>query len=303
MRRFRCWFIVCGVCFLGLASASSLQANCQRLYEQGDRAVERNDLVQLQTLYDQASHDCDETFRRKLGKRFASAHYNAGRIAWQQGNTERAISVLKKARVYDNLWQTSATLGEIHHQNKAYGKAAADYQHALDLIQEEKAPPPMEVIKGIYRKAEESRLLAPEHVPMPRHRDTGALAGVGARTFRGFTPEARITPITFYFDSTQFDDKGQQAAAELARLLQEQQPPAITLTGHADPIGSDAYNLDLSHRRAEALKAYLAQTYRGRIRTDGKGEREPYEPAEPQQYTQEELYRLHRRVELRFTKE
>src|SRR5215510_3908956 len=31
----------------------------------------------------------------------------------------------------------------------------------------------------------------------------------------------------------------------------------VTITGHTDRLGSDAYNLDLSQRRADAVKAYL----------------------------------------------
>lgn len=34
----------------------------------------------------------------------------------------------------------------------------------------------------------------------------------------------------------------------------------ITVTGHTDRIGSHAYNMKLSTRRAEAVKSYLAQS-------------------------------------------
>jgi OOP family OmpA-OmpF porin len=51
----------------------------------------------------------------------------------------------------------------------------------------------------------------------------------------------------------------------------------IVVVGHTDGIGSDGYNMKLSLRRADAVKAYLAS--RGiptnRVRTEGKGERQP----------------------------
>jgi len=51
----------------------------------------------------------------------------------------------------------------------------------------------------------------------------------------------------------------------------------ITITGHADRLGSDAYNQNLSERRANAVKAYLVS--RGvpasKIRAEGRGESKP----------------------------
>lgn len=51
----------------------------------------------------------------------------------------------------------------------------------------------------------------------------------------------------------------------------------VTITGHTDRIGSDAYNLKLSQRRAEAVKKYLAA--RGvedrRLETIGRGKANP----------------------------
>lgn len=52
----------------------------------------------------------------------------------------------------------------------------------------------------------------------------------------------------------------------------------ITVTGHADRIGSPKYNMKLSERRAEAVKAYLVKhggIDPSKITTIGKGETEP----------------------------
>jgi len=47
--------------------------------------------------------------------------------------------------------------------------------------------------------------------------------------------------------------------------------------GHADSVGSDAYNQRLSVRRAEAVKAYLVSKgiEANRVYTEGKGEKQP----------------------------
>jgi OOP family OmpA-OmpF porin len=49
------------------------------------------------------------------------------------------------------------------------------------------------------------------------------------------------------------------------------------IDGHTDNVGSDAYNLDLSQRRAEAVRAFLVQNgIRGtRVTAQGQGESSP----------------------------
>ena len=51
----------------------------------------------------------------------------------------------------------------------------------------------------------------------------------------------------------------------------------ITLTGHTDSIGTDAYNNKLGLRRAEAVKEYLVShdVPADRIKTESKGKTQP----------------------------
>jgi outer membrane protein OmpA-like peptidoglycan-associated protein len=70
------------------------------------------------------------------------------------------------------------------------------------------------------------------------------------------------------------------AISQLAAVLQalREQPGAqILLVGHTDSIGSDAYNMGLSQRRADSVANYLVQNGvpRQSIRTEAKGESEP----------------------------
>ena len=64
---------------------------------------------------------------------------------------------------------------------------------------------------------------------------------------------------------------------EAAQTLQDNPDINVRIEGHTDSIGSDEYNLELSERRAQAVKAYLVS--RGiaasRLSTEGKGETEP----------------------------
>ena len=72
----------------------------------------------------------------------------------------------------------------------------------------------------------------------------------------------------------------------------------IRLVGHTDNVGDDAYNLDLSNRRAKAVADALAarDTSLGpRIEVQGKGEAEPAVPNDTPENRQK-----NRRVVIRF---
>lgn len=81
----------------------------------------------------------------------------------------------------------------------------------------------------------------------------------------------------FDFDKAVVKPEGRKRLDELVASIASVNVDAIIAVGHTDSIGSDAYNLKLSMRRAEAVKAYLVS--RGiapdRVSIDGKGERQP----------------------------
>ena len=75
----------------------------------------------------------------------------------------------------------------------------------------------------------------------------------------------------------------------------------IIAVGHADRIGSDAYNMKLSVRRADSVKAYLVSKgiAASRIYTEGKGNRQPVKDCKGSGKTKELIACLepNRRVE------
>ncbi|HVJ39777.1 MAG TPA: OmpA family protein [Stenotrophomonas sp.] len=67
------------------------------------------------------------------------------------------------------------------------------------------------------------------------------------------------TDMLFEFDSARLRPEGIRVLDErvVAALTDASKLQRIRLTGHADRLGSDAYNLALSQRRADAVKAHL----------------------------------------------
>ena len=63
----------------------------------------------------------------------------------------------------------------------------------------------------------------------------------------------------FAFDKATVKPDGKQQLDKLAADLRGANFDVITVTGHTDRIGTHAYNMGLSTRRAEAVKAYLVE--------------------------------------------
>ena len=83
--------------------------------------------------------------------------------------------------------------------------------------------------------------------------------------------------ILFPFNSTEILPDGRANLQTLASSLEKYPNSDILIVGHTDSVGTDAYNLDLSQRRAQAASAYLQQlgVPASRLHAVGKGESEP----------------------------
>ncbi|CAN7614757.1 OmpA family protein [Pseudoduganella sp. LjRoot289] len=81
----------------------------------------------------------------------------------------------------------------------------------------------------------------------------------------------------FDFDSARVKPEGMAALDALLAKLQGMNTEVMITVGHADAVGTDAYNQKLSLRRAEAVKAYIMGkgVDAARIYTEGKGEAQP----------------------------
>ncbi|MBU1691254.1 MAG: OmpA family protein [Gammaproteobacteria bacterium] len=97
--------------------------------------------------------------------------------------------------------------------------------------------------------------------------------------------KAAFAPITlqaetlFDFDKSVIHASGKKQLDDqvVGKMKEYPQVEVVLVTGHADRIGSDAYNQKLSQRRADAVKEYLVAqgVEANRIETAAKGESEP----------------------------
>ncbi|OGI43160.1 MAG: hypothetical protein A2150_03815 [Candidatus Muproteobacteria bacterium RBG_16_64_11] len=81
----------------------------------------------------------------------------------------------------------------------------------------------------------------------------------------------------FDFDKSNLKAGDKKELDAAAAKIKPMKIESITVTGHTDNVGTDAYNQKLSERRAEAVKKYLVGkgVNAGQIQTQGKGESQP----------------------------
>jgi outer membrane protein OmpA-like peptidoglycan-associated protein len=89
---------------------------------------------------------------------------------------------------------------------------------------------------------------------------------------------ADVYDIYFDFDSDRIREESGPTLREIAALLRRHPDWRLAISGHTDGIGNDRYNLELSARRAAAVKAALTGMEgvgEDRLTTSGAGETSP----------------------------
>jgi outer membrane protein OmpA-like peptidoglycan-associated protein len=106
------------------------------------------------------------------------------------------------------------------------------------------------------------------------------IAAGGADLYDKIAAEGRVATrgILFDVDSDRIRPESTPTLEEIAGMLREHAELRLSIEGHTDNTGEDAHNLDLSGRRARAVRALLIEQYRiegSRLEATGVGEAKP----------------------------
>jgi OmpA-OmpF porin, OOP family len=99
-------------------------------------------------------------------------------------------------------------------------------------------------------------------------------------------PSISFNTIQFAFNSAQLTPGSIDTLHNLGNALNHElaDQKSFLIEGHTDAVGGRNYNLNLSRRRADAVKAYLVHEARvspSRLKAVGKGASEPINAADP----------------------
>lgn len=287
---------------LALLLPGAAEAACPALAESHD-ALAAGDLYRLQQAAEAAdrpgacrSIEIDQVRRwLALGIR--------GKALAEADSLAEAEPMLTEAAAISEPWQVLVTLGDAARARRDYMTADHFYQDALADIAVlanpaspywDKPPAP-ELAQAIKRKADSMRLAAPG---FQRRQGRPACQIQTA----GMWAAQIVVPIRFETGRTDFTRDGVEAAEDLAACIGALDPAkvrAIVIAGHTDPRGTEAYNQDLSERRAQAVRDYLRQKgLKLPYETVGHGETQPFQPDDPDFYSEDTRFQMDRRVEV-----
>lgn len=80
------------------------------------------------------------------------------------------------------------------------------------------------------------------------------------RTALGLVMNLGSDHLKFEFDKAELRPEDRELLARIAGIIMTSHDYTISVNGHTDDVGSDAYNQKLSERRAEAVRDYLVKS-------------------------------------------
>lgn len=281
----------------GLAAGPAL-ADCSALHARLGAAMANPQEPDLKALRDAilAEPTCDAGYRARVGRSMA-------RVLLTGLDRDAAPAELEGLLAYGRPWQVLVALGDAYFDREDWANAVRVYEEALDDMRNvtlNPKAPPEDIERQVYSRAVEARALAPTFVATRAFR--GKKTGLASPEFRNFTASSVPVPVRFEFDSDRLTSDGVAAVEDMFAYLKDAYPDYVAIVGHTDPKGSEAYNDDLSLRRAKTVANQLVKLgYYGQIQVIGRGEREPFKPDDASKYSEPQLHAFDRRVEYRFT--
>jgi len=245
----------------------SYAANCQEArkyfgqafqmkHQPGDTKV----LLEKERLYRKAL---------KLCPNYPAAHNNLGDVYENLGRYAEAIEEYKKAKeLRSDFPHPYFGLGDVYFKSGKYDEATKWYRKGLAIEPGDKVS---------QENIREARALLNNKVVPQRE----IVKVLGRITIRGPGDAIKLgfSDALLPFEYNRFDIRG-DAKPQLIELGKALTTPELSMYvfeigGHTDIRGSEAYNLKLSLRRAEAVRNYLVQNFRigeERLKVKGFGE-------------------------------
>jgi outer membrane protein OmpA-like peptidoglycan-associated protein len=304
-------FIAAAIMTAGAGAAQA--ATCPEVFDAFDKAVKTRSVEAAKLALFAID---DEPVCSKHIEEFRAKYVDflidyAGAAGVPEADSKKALETAENTLLTSSNWQGKQKLGDYYFNHKDRPKAFYWYQKSADAL----ATPGIKSTQKdreilLQRVAAAQSLSNNDHetqrgggsfTPTTRG-PTGSPSGVFANAFvRGVAAVKVPVPIQFEYREARFTAFGEQSMQELAEVVLKEQPKTMKLIGHADPRGPDQVNIDLSHRRVEAVRNELVrQGVKADIRIEWKGAHEPFDCsvlASGCNMSEDEKYQLDRRVE------
>jgi outer membrane protein OmpA-like peptidoglycan-associated protein len=108
-------------------------------------------------------------------------------------------------------------------------------------------------------QAEADRIRKRAEAELNRLEDALSKIAETHRTALGVVMNLGSDHLKFEFDKAELRPEDRELLSRVAGILLSSQDYTVSVNGHTDDVGSDAYNQKLSERRAQAVRDYLVQ--------------------------------------------
>jgi outer membrane protein OmpA-like peptidoglycan-associated protein len=108
-------------------------------------------------------------------------------------------------------------------------------------------------------QAEADRIRKQAEAEMNRLEDALGKIAETHRTALGVVMNLGSEYLKFEFDKAELRQEDRELLSRVAGILLSSQDYTVSVNGHTDDVGSDAYNQKLSERRAQAVRDYLVK--------------------------------------------
>lgn len=196
----------------------------------------------------------------------------------QQFAPQELAAAERALQTAENAWQDDQPVAEIDHlaylteRRAAIADAVAEQGQAEATFQSLTAEQ-----DRIRLEAREAQLMQAEQRAAAAESELRELQEEleAVRTERGLV--VSLGSLLFDVDRAELKPGGRQRLQRVADFLVDHPDRNAVIEGHTDSTGSDAYNLDLSQRRANAVELYLMSLGidRERLAAHGYGEQFP----------------------------
>jgi outer membrane protein OmpA-like peptidoglycan-associated protein len=192
-----------------------------------------------------------------------------GYLAYRNDQRMRALE--RQMAALSTRAEASATLSrqaleravssEAAARTAAEGRQAAEAQTAEAVQQKDAAVQEATTARETATRAQEEAAAIRKKAEAEVNRLQQALGQIAEtrRTALGLVMNLGGDHLKFEFDKADLRPEDKELLARIAGILMTSHDYTISVNGHTDDVGSDAYNQKLSERRAQAVRDYLVQ--------------------------------------------
>lgn len=301
--------LVAAAMLLLMAASVTARADCPALRRQLDAALESKSLKDAKATEKSIYLDdaCLPEDARAKDQIVSLEVDLLADVATAAATRDAILTDLRNPAGWLHDWTTAALAADRLFAQRRFAEAVEFYDRAIGLAGDPSVMTDPQK-RDVIGKASAAKLLASDDDGGRREAALattsrgvdGVLGGIFAPAMRGVVPVAIPLPVNFLYDSTAFSPVGAKATAELCDYLKQQKVTDVTLIGHTDQRGPDAYNVRLSEARIHQVASFLQQHgVTAHVTAIGRGWHDPLDVSRlPYAPDQEEVWALNRRVEL-----